>query len=136
MGKWGHRMDVLGWIWWTIWSLIGLVWSAVWFLLGGWVATLAQIAVIVLIIFGYKYGWRQAPQEVLSRLGMLGRFGWAWVRAKDASTVRPAIPDRPDARSVRRRGRSGRRQPGDIRINVSTCLSLLMLAGLWLLTAL
>ncbi len=130
-------MDVLGWIWWMLWSLIGLVWSAVWFLLGGWVATLAQIAVIVLIIFGYRYGWRQAPQEAISRLSTLGRFGWAWLRSKDATTVRPAIPEGPPAaRSPRRRSRSDRRQPGDIRINISTCLSLLMLAGLWMLAAL
>ncbi len=60
-------MDILGWLWWAVSSVLGLVWTIVWFLLGGWVSALAQIAVVVLIIFGMKYGWRQAPFEVWSR---------------------------------------------------------------------
>lgn len=126
-------MDVLGWLWWLLASLFGLVWSLVWFLLGGWVSTLAQIAVIVLVIFGYKYGWRRAPQELLARAGAFGRFAWGWLRAKEyASPTTPPKRTVPDA--SRSRGRVfDRRQPGDVRLNVSTCLSLLMLAGLTLL---
>lgn len=126
-------MDVLGWLWWLLASLLGLVWSLVWFLLGGWVSTLVQIAVIVLVIFGYKYGWRRAPQELLARVGTFGRFAWAWLRSKEYAS--PPPPTRTAAPS-RSRGRVfEHRQPGDIRLNVSTCLSLLMLAGLAFLAA-
>lgn len=126
-------MDVLGWLWWLLASLFGLVWSLVWFLLGGWVSTLAQIAVIALVIFGYKYGWRRSPQELLARLGTFGRFAWGWLRAKEFA-VPP--PSRHPAGAARSRGRVfEHRQPGDVRLNVSTCLSLLMLAGLTLLAA-
>lgn len=126
-------MDVLGWLWWLIASALGLLWSVAWFLLGGWVSTLAQIGVIVLVGFGYKYGWRRAPSEVLARLGGFGRFTWGWIRARE-----PGAPDprselaQSAARERRVRRRRGRRQPGDVRINVSTCLTLLMLGGLWL----
>jgi len=131
-------MDVLGWLWWLLASVVGLVWSLAWFLLGGWVSTLAQIAVIVLVIFGYKYGWRRAPQELLARLGSFGRFAWGWLRAKEMTAPAPSrATARPEPQRSRTSGRSfARRQPGDIRINVSTSLSLLMLAGLWLLAAL
>ena len=37
------------------------MWSIAWLLLGGWVSTLAQILVIVFIVFAFKYGWRRAP---------------------------------------------------------------------------
>jgi hypothetical protein len=124
-------MDAIGWIWWLAKSLLGLVWSVAWFLLGGWVSTLAQIGVIVLVIFAYKYGWRRAPQELLGRLGTIGRFGWSWIRAREpGAAVAPALP------AARRSAGERRRQPGDVRINVSTTLSLLALAGLGLLALL
>lgn len=116
-------MDVFGWIWWLIWKVLGLVWGLIWFLLGGWVSTLAQIGVIALLIFGYKYGWRQAPQEILSRTARLFRLGWSWARAREAGAAVPA----PAARE--RPVRDGpRRAPGDV--NLSTLLNVLMLAGL------
>ena len=128
-------MDVLGWIWWLIASLLKLVFSLVWFLLGGWVSTLAQIAVIVLLIFGYKYGWRRAPQELFSRLGVFGRFSWGWLKARERAPVADPAP----SDGKRRRGPRGRyfdrRQPGDVRLNVSTCLSLLAMAGLAILAS-
>lgn len=131
-------MDVLGWLWWMLASLLGLVWSLAWFLLGGWVATLAQIGVIVLVIFSYKYGWRQAPQELMGRLAGFGRFAWAWLRAKEAASPppRPAGATPGGDRHADARGGWRRRQPGDVRINVSTALSVAMLAGLWMLSAL
>ncbi|MEZ5817572.1 MAG: hypothetical protein R3D44_10850 [Hyphomicrobiaceae bacterium] len=125
-------MDVLGWIWWLFASALGLVWSVVWFLLGGWVSTLAQIGVIVLLVFGYKYGWRRAPAELMARTGGFGRFAWGWLRSKES---RPAAPTPTGSPKARGRQRLNRRQPGDVRINVSTCLTLLMLAGLWLVAA-
>ncbi|MDX2157002.1 MAG: hypothetical protein SFW09_10895 [Hyphomicrobiaceae bacterium] len=126
-------MDVLGWIWWLLASALGLVWSLIWFLLGGWVSTLAQIAVIVLVVFGMKYGWRRAPNEMLARLGAFSRFGWAWLRSKPPPATAPqaTVARAPHAP----RGRP-RRQPGDVRINISTLLSLLMIAGLGMLAAL
>mgnify|MGYP001161959266 FL=1 len=121
-------MDVVGWLWWLLAGLLGAVWSVVWFLLGGWVSTLAQIGVIVLIVAGYRYGWRRAPLEVTSWLASVARFVWAWMRSRDVH-VEPA-----PRREAQRKGPRGRyfdrRQPGDIRLNVSVCLSLLMLAGL------
>ncbi len=122
-------MEVVGWIWWLITSLLGIVWTVVWFLLGGWVSTLAQIAVIVLVVFGMKYGWRRAPNELFARFGTFGRFAWAWLRAREPGagvTAEAAAP----ARSRQRRTDDRRRQPGDVRINVSTVMSLLMIAGL------
>lgn len=126
-------MDVLGWVWWLVTSFLGLVWALLWFLLGGWVSTLAQIGVIVLVVFGYKYGWRRAPQELMSRAAMLARFTWAWMRtgeARSATTATPAYRERDPSRDLRRR------EPGDVQINLSTLLSLLMLLGLWSLSAL
>ncbi len=125
-------MDVLGWLWWLVTSLLGLVWTVAWFLLGGWVATLAQIAVLTLIIFGYKYGWRRAPQEVMSRLSTVGRYAWAWIRAREVPRAAPAQPGPRDLRSA---GGLRRAQPGDVHINISTMLSVLMLAGLGLMAA-
>ncbi len=129
-------MDVLSWIWWLVTSFLGLVWSVAWFLLGGWVSTLAQIAVMVLLVFGYRYGWRRAPSELMARAAGFGRFVWGWMRSGE--TARPAAASGSTVGVSSRRGpgrNAGRRQPGDVRINVSTCMTLLMLAGLWLLAA-
>lgn len=115
-------MDVLGWITWLFVKVLGLAWGVVWFLLGGWVATLAQIGVLVLLILGYKYGWRHAPQEVLSRARRLFQWGWSWIRTREpkpAESEQRAKPRRAN------RARRTRRRP-----NLSTVLSILVLAGL------
>lgn len=119
-------MDLLGWIGWLLWQIFGLVWSLVWFLLGGWVSTLAQIAVIALVIFGYKYGWRRAPQEILTRGAGFGRFLWAWVRAKEPGSAAAGQTVREVYREIRIK------EFGDV--NVSTLLSLLTLGGLGILS--
>jgi hypothetical protein len=124
-------MDVLGWLWWLFASCVALLWSVVWFLLGGWVSTLAQIAVIVLVVFGFKYGWRRAPAELMSRAAGFTRFAWSWMRSGGDQVRRTAEATSERSRSRRR----SRRQPGDVRINVSTCMTLMMLFGLWLLAA-
>ena len=125
-------MEILGWLWWLLVKLLGLAWGLIWFLLGGWVATAAQIAVIGLVIFGYKYGWRRAPEEILARSGAIGRYLWGWVRAREtgggASPGRVEVRERQVIRTVRRK------EPGDI--NLSTVMSVAMLAGLGLLAAL
>lgn len=120
-------MEVLGWLWWLLLKLVGLVWTVVWFLLGGWVSTLAQIGVIALLIYGYKYGWRQAPQEILSRAARFGRLGWTWVRNREVPAS--AWVEGRDRKAERQAGRQGnRRATGDV--NISTLLNILMLAGL------
>ncbi len=120
-------MDVLGWIGWLLLKVAGLVWGLVWFLIGGWVSTIAQIAVIALGIFAYKYGWQRAPQEILARGGSAGRWLLGWVRTREPREARAPAAARSD--SVRRSTRGFRpRQFGDI--NVSTLLSLLAIAGL------
>lgn len=124
-------MDVLGWLWWLVAGFLGMVGSVAWFLLGGWVSTLAQILVIVLVVFGFRYGWRRAPAELIARVASVGRFTWGWMRSGEGA--HPAAGTLSSGRAVSRR--RSRRQPGDVRINVSTCLTLLMLAGLWLVAA-
>ncbi|MGE0767348.1 MAG: hypothetical protein AB7L90_12850 [Hyphomicrobiaceae bacterium] len=129
-------MDVLGWLWWLFAGFVGLVWSVAWFLLGGWVSTLAQVSVIVLIVFGYKYGWRRAPAELMARIGSFGRFVWNWMRSGDGSRSSSASGGSASAGPAGRPRRNvSRRQPGDVRINISTCMTLLMLGGLWLVAA-
>ncbi len=120
-------MDILGWIWWTLSSLVGLIWSIGWFLLGGWVSTIAQIAVVVGIIFFYKYGWQRAPAEIAARASSAGRFVWAWMRAREpgAAAGSPKVQVREVVRTVRVK------ETGDI--NISTLMTVLMLAGLALI---
>ena len=121
-------MDVLGWIWWLVANILGVAWGLVWFLLGGWVSTLAQIGVVALVIFGYKYGWRQAPQEIITRATKLGRFVWGWVRARDMITTGQRVEVREVYRTVKVK------EAGDV--NISTLLSLLTLGGIGLLAVL
>ena len=121
--------NILGWLWWGIVKVLGLAWSFAWFLLGGWVATLAQIAVIALVIFGYKYGWKQAPQELLARAGPAGRYLWSWVRTREPGAMVPRTEMRERAGAPRGR----LREAGDV--NLSTLLSVVALAGLALAVA-
>lgn len=116
-------MEILSWFWWALSSLLGIIWTIVWFLLGGWVSTLAQITVIVLVIFGMKYGWRQAPYEVWTRLSAFGRFAWGWIRAKDPGQTAPV---RTEVREVVRTVRV--KEWGDV--NLSSLLNVLLMAGL------
>lgn len=116
-------MDILGWIWWALSSLVGLVWSIGWFLLGGWVSTLAQIAVVVGIIFFYKYGWQRAPAEIAARASSMGRFVWGWMRVREPGLAAAGRVEIRDAVRIVRI-----KETGDI--NVSTLLSVLMFIGL------
>lgn len=127
-------MDILGWLWWALvsvlgllWWVLGFVWSVLWFLISGWVSTLLQIAILVAVVFFLKYGWQQAPSELWRRGSAFARFSWKWLRARE--TVAGAAP-----REVRERIRVVRvKEFGDV--NVSTLMSLAMLAGLALLAA-
>lgn len=123
-------MDLLGWLWWGVTALIGLGWSVVWFLLGGWVATMAQLLIVVGIIFSYKYGWRRAPLEIATRGRAFARFMWAWMRARELSEPPPAAAPRTVRRGA---GKSGRPTRDLADVNLSTLLSIAAIAGLGLI---
>jgi len=113
-------MEIIGWLWWVISSLLSALFSLFWFLLSGWVSTVLQVALLVCVIYALKYGWRRAPFEIWRRTRSFGRFFWGWLRARE--TMAPIhIPEQP-ARVVKVK------EFGDI--NISTLLSLLMLVGL------
>lgn len=121
-------MEILGWLWWLIASVLGFVWSLLWFLIGGWVSTLAQILVVAGLVFVYKFGWRRAPMELLTRSKGLFRWVWAWIRKRE---VPPPTVTRTQTREVVRVVR--RRRPGDV--NLSSLMNVAMLAGLALLAS-
>ncbi len=117
-------MDILAWLWWLITKIIGFVWGIGWFLIGGWVSAIAQIAVIALVIYAMKYGWQRAPHEIWRASSGFGRFFWNWLRARDPGAL--ASSGKVQTREVIRTVRV--KEPGDV--NLSTLLSLLMLAGI------
>ncbi len=117
-------MDILSWIWWLLTKAVGFVISVAWFLVGGWVSALAQLGVIVFVIYGLKYGWQRAPFEIMRASNNFGRFFWGWLRARDPALAAPTGKER--VREVIRTVRV--KEPGDV--NLSTLLSLLMLFGL------
>ena len=121
-------MDIVVWIAWALFSVLGLVWWVVWFLISGWVSTLLQIAVLIASVFFLKYGWQRAPAELWKRTRSLGLFVWGWLRAREPQGTATREVVRETVRIVRVK------EPGDI--NISTLLSLLMVAGLALLATL
>ena len=54
-------MDILGWLWWVASTLLAGIVSLIWFLISGWVSTLLQVALLVILIYFLKYGWKRAP---------------------------------------------------------------------------
>jgi len=123
----GSTMDIVSWLGWALLTVLGVLWSVVWFLVAGWVSTLLQIALLVAVIYFLKYGWQRAPAEILRRTRSFGRFSWSWVRAREPQTSPGS-----DAREIIHVVRA--KEFGDI--NISTLLSLLIVAGLALLTTL
>jgi hypothetical protein len=117
-------MDILAWLWWVISTVLGAILSLVWFLISGWVSTLLQIAFLVVVIYFLKYGWQRAPAEIWRRTRAFAGFFLGWIRAREASPISQAET----VRIVKSK------EFGDI--NISTLLSLLMLAGLLLATRL
>lgn len=67
-------MDILAWLLSFLLSTAGFVWSLIWFLISGWVSTLLQIAVLIITIYGIKYGWKRAPFEIWRRSQAFFRF--------------------------------------------------------------
>ena len=121
-------IGIFGWLWWLFAKLFGLLFGLVWFLLGGWVSALAQIVVIGLLIFGYKYGWRQALPEILNRARPLGRQVWGWVRRRERGGAASVNAYDAEEKNRQRRSRRGSGEPGDV--NLSTLLSVVMLLEL------
>jgi hypothetical protein len=119
-------MDILGWLWWLVSGLFTGALSLIWFLISGWVSTLLQIALLVSVIYFLKYGWQRAPAELWRRSRSFARFFVGWIRARD--TDMSGQESAPAVRVVKIK------EFGDI--NVSTLLSLLMLAGLVLVARL
>ena len=117
-------MDTAAWLFSLLLSALGLIWALVWFLISGWVSTLLQVAVVIVAIYGVKYGWRRAPFEIWRRSQSFGRFFWGWIRAKEPSSS-PVISEREVIREI------PVREFGDI--NISTAMSLMALVGLALL---
>ena len=120
-------MEIVAWLGWAAATVLAVLWSLVWFLISGWVSTLLQIAVLIATIYFLKYGWLRAPAEILRRTSSFGRFFWSWLRAREPQASTDAHP-----RDVVRIIRS--KEFGDI--NISTLLSLLMIAGFALLAKL
>jgi hypothetical protein len=121
-------MEIAAWTFWAVLAILGLLWTVVWFLISGWVATLLQIALLVVAVFFLKYGWQRAPAELWRRARGGGRLLWIWMRAGDAKVAAPGVRVREVVRVVRVK------EFGDV--NVSTLLSLIALAGLVVLAGL
>jgi hypothetical protein len=116
-------MDVLGWLWWLLSGIITAFLSLVWFLVSGWVSTLLQIGLLVMVIYFLKYGWQRAPAEIWRRSRSFARFFMNWIRARE-----PTLSAGEQATGLRV---VTVKEFGDI--NISTLLSLLMFTGLLLL---
>ena len=88
-------MDILGWLWWLASTLFTGVLSLIWFLISGWVSTLLQIALLVVVIYFLKYGWQRAPAEIWRRSRAFAGFFVGWIRAAElrALSSREAAQD-------------------------------------------
>jgi hypothetical protein len=117
-------MDIIGWLWWLVSTLVGTLLGLIWFLIAGWVSTLLQIAVLIGVVYLLKYGWQRAPIEMWRRTRSFVVFFLNWIRAREAAgaAAQPA-----PVRIVKAK------EFGDI--NISTLLSLLMLIGIIILAA-
>ena len=119
-------MDILLWLWWALATAFGFIWAVVWFLISGWVSTLLQIALLVMVIYFLKYGWQRAPAEIWRRSRTFGGFFWNWMRAREPQSAAGA-----DVREIVRVVRA--KEFGDI--NLSTLLSLLVVLGCFVVAA-
>jgi len=116
-------MDIVGWLWWLASTLFTGILSLIWFLISGWVSTLLQIALLVIVIYFLKYGWQRAPAEIWRRTRSFAGIFVSWIRARDADASGREVVQAVRVVKVK--------EFGDV--NISTLLSLLMLAGLILI---
>ena len=116
-------MDILGWFWWIAATILTGILSLIWFLVSGWVSTLLQIALLIIVIYLLKYGWHRATAEIWKRSRAFAGFFIGWIRARDAVALEREVVHTVRVIKVK--------EFGDV--NVSTLMSLLMLAGLVLM---
>lgn len=114
-------MDILSWLWWVISSSLLLIWQLIWFLISGWVSTLLQILLLVAVIFFLKYGWQRAPIEIWNRGSAFAKFVWSWIRTREPQMSTPT-------KTIEKVRVVHVKNAGDV--NVSTLLTISMLAGL------
>ena len=119
-------MEFLAWVWWITATVFGFVLTVFWFLVSGWVSALLQIALLVAVIYFMKYGWQRAPSEIWRRTRSFAGFFVSWIRAREPAMA--SSPPPPTVQVVRTK------EFGDV--NISTLLSLLLLAELLLVTTL
>ena len=119
-------MDIVGWLWWLVSTLFTGMLSLIWFLISGWVSTLLQIALLVVVVYCLKYGWQRAPAEIWRRSRSFAGFFVGWIRARDGDSL--GCESASGIRVVKVK------EFGDV--NISTLLSLLMVAGLVLVARL
>jgi len=124
-------MDVLGWLWWLVSTLVGWVLSLVWLLVGGWVSTLLQILVVVGLILAWKYGWRRAPLEAWRRITTYWPRVRGWIGRRGSGNLSTPPKDVPANRSKTRAVARPRRKWTAVRL--SQTLTALMLIGLCVL---
>ena len=101
-------------------TLLTGILSLIWFLISGWVSTLLQIALLVIVIYFLKYGWQRAPAEIWKRSRTFAGFFCELDQgARQVASGRATVQT---VRVIKVK------EFGDV--NISTLLSLLMLAGL------
>jgi hypothetical protein len=111
-------MDILGRLWWVASMFVTGVPSLIWFLICGWVLTLFQIALLVIVINILKYGCKLQKTGSESELGRSQAFSSA--EAGHATQMRLA-PRGADS------GRRRVKEFGDV--NISKLPPPLVLAG-------
>ena len=109
-----------------LWWFVSALWGVVWLLIGGWVSAALQIVVLVLAVFAYRYGWREAPHRAWRGARALGRWGWTWLRGAEAMAGgEPQVREVEVIREIRVK------EFGDV--NLSSLLNVALLLGLMLL---
>lgn len=114
----------------ALWWIVTTLWAVVWLLIGGWVSAALQIVVLVLAVFAYRYGWREAPHRAWRGARAVGRWGWAWLRGAEAMASandgsEPRVREVEVIRQIRVK------DFGDV--NLSSLMNVAMLVGLALL---
>lgn len=115
----------------VLWWIVTTLWAVVWLLIGGWVSAALQIVVLVLAVFAYRYGWREAPYRAWRGAKAVGRWGWAWLRGAEAMAANERAEPRVHEVEVIRTVRA--KDFGDV--NLSSLMNVSMLLGLALLAA-